>query len=301
MKVLITGATGLIGSAIVQECQKKKITVHYLTTSKDKLKQEEGYKGFYWSPNQGEIDASCLEGVDTIINLTGASIAKRWTKKRRNLILKSRVQPLYILKKTLAQNKHQVKHFISASAIGIYPSSYTKYYDETYPDTSSTFLGRVVRAWEREAEAITELGIKVTKIRIGLVLSEKGGTLPALAKPIRHWVGAPLGKGLQWQSWIHIKDLTRLFVFVITHKLEGTYNAVSPNPVTQMEFVKTIAKTLNKPLLIPYIPKWIVAWLLGRMHILLIESQRVSSKKIEDAGFRFKYYHLKSALGNLLS
>ena len=300
MKVLITGATGLVGSAIVQEFHKKNITVHYLTTSREKLKQEARYNGFYWNPNQGEIDATCLEGVDTIINLTGASIAKRWTKKRRNLILKSRVQPLHLLKKTLSNQKHQVKHFISASAIGIYPSSFTKYYDETYPDTSSTFLGRVVRAWEREAEVISELGIAVTKIRIGLVLSNKGGTLPALVRPIKYWVGAPLGKGQQWQSWIHIKDLARLFVFVTMNRLEGTYNAVSANPVTQIEFIKSIAKILNKPLIMPSIPKWIVAWLLGRMHILLIESQRVSAKKIEETGFRLKYYHLKSALVNLL-
>ncbi len=300
MKVLITGATGLVGSAIVQECHKKNITVHYLTTSRDKLVQKDRYKGFYWDPSTGEIDTACLEGVDTIINLTGASIAKRWTKKRRNLILKSRVQPLYFLKKTLTHHKHNVKHFISASAIGIYPSSYTKYYDETYPDTSSTFLGRVVRAWEREAEAFTELGIAVSKIRIGLVLSNKGGALLSLAKPVKYWLGAPLGNGLQWQSWIHIIDLARLFVFVTTHQLEGTYNAVAVNPVNQRELIKTIAKTLKKPLFMPNIPSWLVMWLLGRMSILLIESQRVSSKKIESEGFRFKYYHLKSALGNLL-
>jgi hypothetical protein len=301
MRVLITGATGLIGSAIVRECHSQDIDVHYLTTSLRKIKREDRYKGFYWNPAYGDIDTACLEGVDTIINLAGATIAKRWNKKRKILILQSRVQPLSLLRHTLTHHKHHVKHLISASAIGIYPSSFTNYYDESYPGISSTFLGRVVKSWERAADSFTELGIKTTKIRGGLVLASHSGPLPMLAKPIKFWVGAAFGSGQQWQSWVHIDDVARLFVFAMTEQLEGVYNAVAPNPVTQTELTKAIARTLNKPLWLPNIPKWAMKLLLGKMHILLYESQRVCAKKIEDEGFQFEYHHLEPALEELLT
>jgi len=208
---------------------------------------------------------------------------------------------LSLLRHTLTHHKHHVKHLISASAIGIYPSSFTNYYDESYPGISSTFLGRVVKSWERAADSFTELGIKTTKIRGGLVLASHSGPLPMLAKPIKFWVGAAFGSGQQWQSWVHIDDVARLFVFAMTEQLEGVYNAVAPNPVTQTELTKAIARTLNKPLWLSNIPKWAMKLLLGKMHILLYESQRVCAKKIEDEGFQFEYHHLEPALEELLT
>lgn len=300
MKVLITGATGLIGEAIVKQCHKQGMTVHYLTRSKSKLNQDDLFKGFYWNPSTGEMDCRCFEGVDAIINLAGSSITERWTQQQKANILQSRLLSLSILKQSLKQQNHTVKHLISASAIGVYPSSLTNYYEETFPEISPTFLGDVVKQWEAATDDFSSMGIKVSKIRIGLVLSKDGGALPQMAKPIKFWMGAAFGSGEQWQSWIHVTDLARLFIFVLTQQLEGTYNAVAPNPVTNAQFIKAIAKTLHKPLILPNIPKIFMKLVLGEMHLLLFESQRVSSKKIEENGFHFKYHHLEPALVKLL-
>ena len=300
MKVLITGATGLIGKAIVKQCHKKGVLVHYLTTSKHKLSQEENYKGFYWNPRENEIDNACFDGVDAIINLAGATISKRWTSSYKKEILQSRIQTLQLLKHSLGTIEHNVEHIISASAIGVYPDSLTNYYEETATETSSSFLGTVVEAWEHEVDNFKKINIKTTKVRIGLVLDEKEGALPQLAKPIKYGAGAAFGSGKQWQSWIHITDLARLFVYVQQQQLEGVYNAVAPNPVTNEDLTKAVARTFNKPLWLPNIPKIFMRMVLGEMHILLFESQRVSSKKIEEHGFHYKYSNLQPALEDLL-
>ena len=300
MVVLITGATGVVGKEIVKLCLLKNIQVHYLTTDSSKLKQEENYKGFYWNPKQNEIDEACFKDVDAIIHLAGATISKRWTASYKKEILDSRVQVTKFLFESLKKQDHKVTEFIGASAIGLYPDSLTNYYDETYKGVSQSFLGDVIWQWESAMDSFSVLGINIAKIRIGLVLAKDGGALPQIIKPIRFGVGAPFGSGQHWQSWIHVNDLARLFLFVLNHQLEGVYNGVAPNPVTNVEFTKTIAKTLNRPLILPNIPKNIMQLVLGEMHLLLFESQRVSSKKVEDLGFEFKYHHLQPALQDLI-
>jgi uncharacterized protein (TIGR01777 family) len=300
-KILITGATGLIGQEIVKVCHDQKLSVHYLTTSKTKLTNDENYKGFYWNPEANEIDISCFEGVDTIINLVGATISKRWTDSYKKEIISSRTDTAKLLKNTITNHNFPVQQIVSASAIGVYPSSVTNYYEESHTQVSSSFLGEVVQQWEAAVDEFSSLGIKVAKIRIGLVLSENGGALPEIAKPIRFGAGAAFGSGEQWQSWIHIEDLARLFVHVVTHNFQGIYNAVAPNPVSNTELTKTVAKVLHKPLILPNIPKLAMKLVLGEMHILLFESQRVSSTKIEDTSFNFKYHHLEPALLEILS
>lgn len=300
MKVLITGATGLIGKEIVSYCHTHNISVHYLSTSKSKLKNQPNYKGFYWNPKLHIIDTACFENVDAIINLAGTTIAKRWTAAYRTEILESRTKSLQLLKEALPTTNHKVKHIISASAIGIYPDSLTNYYDESTTEVSNSFLGEVVTAWERAVDAFESLDMKVSKIRIGLVLAKQEGALPQIAKPVRYGVGAAFGDGNQWQSWIHVSDLARIFVYVMQNGLEGVYNGVAPNPVTNSELTKTVARTLKRPLWLPNIPRFFMQLVLGDMHILLFESQRVSSKTIEDAGFDFDYHHLQLALEDLL-
>ncbi|MGC1471077.1 MAG: TIGR01777 family oxidoreductase [Psychroserpens sp.] len=299
--ILITGATGLIGQAIVKVCHDQNLKVHYLTTSKDKLSTNDNYKGFYWDPNQNEIDAACFEDVDTIINMVGATIAKRWTNSYKKEIITSRTETAKLLLETIKSNNFPVKHIISASAVGIYPDSLTNYYDENEKEISSSFLGDVVALWEAAIDEFSILGIKVAKVRIGLVLSHKGGALPEIAKPLRYGAGAAFGSGEQWQSWIHIDDLARLFVYAANQELEGIYNGVAPNPVTNNELTKAVAQVLEKPLILPNIPKFAMKLVMGEMHILLFESQRVSASKIEDEGFDFHYHHLDPALNQILS
>lgn len=301
MKVLITGATGLIGKEIVKRCHEQDISVHYLTTSKDKIKSQDAYKGFYWDPNKNEIDSDCFKDVDAIINLAGAGIAKRWTKSYKKTIIESRVQSLQCLKTALSKvQNHHIKHILSASAIGFYPDSLTKYYDESCTKQSPTFLGDVVAAWENAVNEFSELGLLVSKVRIGLVLDANEGALPQMAMPIKFGLGSAFGSGEQWQSWIHVHDLSRIFVYIIQNELEGIYNGVAPNPITNTELTKAIAKTLDKPLFLPNIPKFLMKLVLGEMHIMLFESQRVSSKKIEDAGFDFTYPNVHPALEAIL-
>ena len=300
MRVLITGATGLIGQEIVKLCHEKDIKVNYLTTSKSKIVQEENYKGFYWNPKAKEIDADCFKGVDAIVHLAGATVSKRWTPSYKKEILSSRTETTALLVNTLRESTHTVKQVVSASAIGIYPDSLINYYDESHNEISSSFLGQVVSVWEQASDEFSKLNITVSKIRIGLVLSNKGGALMEIVKPIKFGLGAAFGNGKQWQSWIHIHDLANLFLYVLQNNLSGVFDGVAPNPTSNSELTKTAASVLHKPLFMPNIPKFFMKLILGEMHILLFESQRVSSKKIADEGFLFKFNYLEPALNNLL-
>lgn len=300
MKVLITGATGLIGRAITDLCFEKGILVNYLTTDKSKIKNETNYRGFYWEPRTNEIDVNCFEGVTAIINLAGASIAKRWTESYKKEILSSRVDSLntlYIALKNL--NLEESILFISASAIGIYPNSLPNFYTEEETSFDSSFLGDVTEIWEKEIDKFQMLKCSVTKIRIGLVLSSEGGALPDMANAVRRYLGASFGSGRQWQSWIHVNDLARMFLYIVENKLSGVYNGVAPNPVTNAKMVKELAKVLNRPLFLPNIPHFVMRLILGEMSYLLFVSQRVSSKKIEKKGFNFKFNNICRALENI--
>ncbi len=300
MTILITGATGLIGQEIVKQCHAKGINVHYLTTSKSKLSTENKYKGFYWNPKKNEIDHKCFESVSAIINLVGASISKRWTDDYKKEILESRTNTAKLLQETIKAHNYSIAQVVSASAIGIYPTSLTNYYEEDTVEVSNSFLGEVVEAWETAIDDFKNLGCKVAKIRIGLVLARDGGALPEITKPMKFGAGAAFGHGKQWQSWIHVEDLAALFIFALQNHLEGIYNGVSPNPVSNQELTKASAIVLHSHLILPNIPKFPMKLVLGDMHMLLFESQRVSSTKIEAEGFDFKYVNIRPALEDLL-
>ncbi|MGB7786365.1 MAG: TIGR01777 family oxidoreductase [Salinimicrobium sp.] len=299
MRVLITGATGLIGSKITQLCHEKGIDVSYLTHSKDKLEKKENFKGFYWNPRTGEIDTACLERVGTIINLAGANIFQPWSDKNKKKILNSRIDSLNLLHKTLKENEHEVGQLISASAVGIYPSSTQVMHYEDEQEISDSFLGQVAHQWELAADPFKELDLRVAKVRIGLVLSNEGGALPQMERPVKYNVGAALGKGTQWQSWIHIEDLARLFIFILQNGLQGVYNGVAPNPVTHEDLMEQLARTMGKSLWLPKIPPFLLKTVMGEMSSVVLESQLVSSKKIQEAGFNFHFVNLKTAFDDL--
>ncbi|WP_165748635.1 TIGR01777 family oxidoreductase [Cellulophaga sp. Z1A5H] len=300
MKVLITGATGLVGNAIVNECHKNNIAVNFLTTRKDKIVTKENYSGFYWNPDKKEIDLNCFKGVTAIINLAGASISKRWTSSYKKEILTSRINSLKTLNSGLLKvDSSAITSFVSASAIGIYPNSIKKFYSEDDQFKADGFLSEVVTVWENEVDNLKGFNFSLAKIRIGLVMSNKGGALPEMVKPIKLFVGSAFGSGKQWQSWIHIKDLAKLFVFAIKNELNGVYNGVASNPVTNEKLVSKVAAILGKPLVFPKVPASILKLILGEMSALLLDSQRVSNKKILEEGFKFKYLNVCPALESL--
>ena len=301
MKVLVTGATGLIGTELVSLLLQNGISVNYLTTSKNKIVNELNYNGFYWSPEKGIIDENCLMEVDSIINLAGANISKRWTNSYKQEIIESRLLSSALLFKAIKNNPNQVKQIVSASGTSIYPNSDTVIYDENSTQVNNSFLGIVVIKWEESTDKFASLGLKVCKLRTGIVLSSKGGALVEMLKTIKIGLGSSFGSGKQIQTWIHIHDIAALYYFAIKNNLDGVYNAVSPNPVSNEELTFTIAKVLKKPLFMPSIPKFIMKLILGEMHELLFENRNLSAKKIIDKGFVFKYKTIDEALKNILT
>ena len=175
MRVLITGATGLIGQEIVKRCQEQSIDINYLTTQISKIKTSNNYKGFYWNPSINDIDTNCFKDVDAIIHLAGASVSKRWTPNYKKTILESRTYSTRLLINSLKGESHTIKQVVSASAIGIYPDSLINYYDESYKTASDSFLGEVIKVWEQAVDGFSQLGIMVSKVRIGLGRSNHGG------------------------------------------------------------------------------------------------------------------------------
>ncbi|PKA82187.1 hypothetical protein ATE92_0312 [Ulvibacter sp. MAR_2010_11] len=300
MRILITGATGLIGKALSEKCLREGVEVHYLTTHKKKLEHTSNYKGFYWNPQKQEIDTAAFEGVSVIINLAGASISKRWTNAYKKVILESRVESANLLYSTLTSMKHDVKHFISASGVGIYPASKTKLYTEENIEVGDTFLAEVVVAWEAAADQFKTLGMEVSKVRTGLVLASNEGALPQIAKPIKMGLGAVLGSGEQWQSWIHIEDIVEIYYHILQNELEGIYNGVAPNPVTHKKLTKHIALRLNKTIWLPKIPGFLLKIGLGEMATLVLDGQLVSSHKIEENRYIFRHAKIETALEDLL-
>lgn len=300
MRVLITGATGLIGTHLTRLCHEKGIKVNYFTTSKEKIENKPNYKGFHWNPEGGQLDPGAFKGVSAIIHLAGENIAQRWTNSAKEKILKSRTETALLFRKSLQENNHHISHFISASGISIYPSSFQKLYTEEFNGVDDSFAGKVVVQWEKSADQFEKLGMDVAKVRTGLVLAKEGGFLKKIKEPVAFNVGAPLGSGKQWQSWIHIEDLTRIYLHILENKMEGVFNAVAPNPVTNSELVKQVAETMGKPLWIPKVPAFTIKLALGEMSVMVFSSQLVSSMKIEQSGFNFHYVNLAKAIEDLI-
>lgn len=300
MKVLITGATGLIGQELTQLLLQNNHTVHYLTTSPLKIQNKPNYYGFYWNPQEGKIDENCIQGVEAIVHLAGASISKRWTNSYKQELIESRVLSANLLFSLLKKTPNQVQHFVSASGTAIYPDSTTNIYDESSQLIDTSFLGQVVVKWEESADQFHLLNLKVTKLRTGVVFSNQGGALLEMIKPIKNYVGSGFGSGKQIQSWIHLTDVVQLYYFVLQNHIEGIINAVAPQTVTNQEQTKTIAKYLKRPIWLPNVPQFVMKAILGDMHVLLFNNKNIVPKRALELGFKFQFPTLDKALENLL-
>ncbi|MBX2961449.1 MAG: TIGR01777 family oxidoreductase [Cyclobacteriaceae bacterium] len=297
-RILITGGSGLIGTELTKLLQSENREVVHLGRARTTSK----VSSFTWDIDKGFIESGFLDGVDAIIHLAGAGIAdKPWTKNRKQEILDSRKKSTALLHQYLKTSPHRVKTFIAASAIGYYGFGGM---DEVFTEESNPgtdFLAEVVKAWETETDNIEQLGIRTVKIRIGIVLSEKGGALAEIAKPVRWGVGSPLGTGKQPMSWIHINDLCRMFLYAADHEaLQGIYNGVTAHWASNREVTKAIAKALNRPLFLPPVPSFVLKLILGEMANLVLYGNKVSAGKMIQAGFKFRHEDLERAIQSLL-
>ena len=300
MKVLITGATGLIGSQIIEDCIKSNISVNFLTTSRRKIIKSDMVNGYYWNPSKKVIDLDCFIDIDTIIALSGSSIFSLWTRKRKKEIISSRVLSLEFLKESIENNDIKISQLISASGISLYPDSLKIKYDENESTFDDSFLSNVIMKWETAANSFSTIGVKVSIVRIGLVLSKKAGVLKQTIMPMKFGFGIIFGSGNQIQSWIHINDLSRIFLFIMQKKIEGIYNAVSNNNLTNLEFTRTISSNYSRAIFNIKIPKIFFSLIFGEMHEILFKSHNISSRKIQNLGFRFKFENFDHAVKNLI-
>jgi uncharacterized protein (TIGR01777 family) len=296
--ILITGASGLVGRRLTTLLLNKGINVSHLSRSQ---KTNESVTTFSWDVDQQTIDSNALKNIDTIIHLAGAGIAdKHWSEKRKQELLGSRVKSTQLLFNELKKRNHTIRNFISASAIGYYGfENNTTIYSEQSA-AGNDFLATLTKQWEEEVDKIKALNIRVVKLRIGIVLSKHGGALKEIARPVKWFVGASLGKGDQYISWIHIDDLCGIFIkSVDDENMTGAYNAVAPLPVTNEKLTKEIAKTLDKPLWLPAVPGFVLKLFMGEMANLVLKGSKVSGEKIQRAGFVFKFNTLEKALSDL--
>ena len=300
MKVLITGATGLIGSQIIEDCTKSNISVNFLTTSRRKIIKSDMVNGYYWNPSKKVIDLDCFIDIDTIIALSGSSIFSLWTRKRKKEIISSRVLSLEFLKESIENNDIKISQLVSASGISLYPDSLKIKYDENESTFDDSFLSNVIMKWETAANSFSTIGVKVSIVRIGLVLSKKAGVLKQTIMPMKFGCGIIFGSGNQIQSWVHINDLSRIFLFIMQKKYSGTFNGVSNNNLTNSEFTRIISSNYSRAIFNIKIPKIFFSLLFGEMHEILFKSHNISSRKIQNLGFSFKFENLDNAVKNLI-
>lgn len=289
MKILISGASGYVGSHLIPYLESKGHHVRQLIRG-------EG-DGIQWNPAKGEVDVKELEGFDAFINLSGENVASgRWTEKKKQRIRDSRVLTTLTLSKAISQLKKPPRVLINVSAVGFYATNTERFCDECTA-RGSGFLSDVCVEREEAAHEAVERGVRVVQLRLGMVLSRDGGALQRMLIPFRLCLGGVLGSGKQYMSWIAMQDLMRVFLFCLENRrLSGPVNAVSPNPVTNKVFTKTLGRVLWRPTVF-WMPSWLVKVVFGEMgKELLLASTRVIPRKLQDAGFQFKVVELKKAL-----
>ncbi|MFM1788928.1 MAG: hypothetical protein RLZZ12_277 [Actinomycetota bacterium] len=290
-RIAVTGASGMIGSALVGHLKSEGHTVQRLVR-RPVLSPDE----VLWDPISGQVDLAPLEGVDAVIHLAGANVGdKRWTKKYRAEILNSRLLGTNTIATAVAKLKPQV--FISSSAIGWYGETGNRTVTED-DRSGDDFLAAVCKEWEAAADSASQT--RIVKIRTGLVLEPTSGALGKMLPLFKFGIGGKLGNGKQWWSWITLHDQIKAICYLLEKDIEGPVNLVSPNPATNQEFTAALARALRRPALIP-VPGFALKIVLGGFSSEILGSKRVMPKKLMDSGFEFDYPHLAPALAALIS
>jgi len=295
-KILITGASGLVGT----ELKKHLITKGYKVNTLSRKKTNDP-NNYVWDIFKGQIDYNCLTDIDSVVHLAGEPVAdKKWTAEQKKLIIDSRVKSTELLYKAIkASGNHNIKSFISASAVGYYGDCGDEILTEESPNGFG-FLAKCCKLWENAVDQGKKLSLRVVKLRTGIVISKRGGALPQLALPVKLFVGSAIGSGKQWVPWLHHEDMVEMYIDAIENpKIEGNYNACAPFPVTNSALTKAIAKQLHRPFWPIKVPKKVVELLLGERVEAVLMSNNCSAQKLLDAGFKFKFTRIEDALKDI--
>ncbi len=306
MKIAITGATGFVGSRLVERLQEEGHTVLALTRSAAHGRKVFPDSAFpkvdivEYTPLESGAWQLALSGCDAVVNLAGAPISERWSEAHKQAILDSRKIGTEKLVEALAQAATRPGVWINASAIGYYGTSETVTFDETSAPIADDFLSEVCRAWESAAQTVKDYGPRLVILRLGIVLG-MGGAVAKMLTPFRMFAGGPIGSGRQWFSWIHREDLVNLILQALTDpQMEGVYNATAPNPVRMAEFCKALGKVLNRPSWLP-VPDFVLETILGDGAQVVLEGQQVLPKRTEATGFQYQYNQVKDALVDIVN
>jgi hypothetical protein len=298
-KILISGATGLVGKKLSRKLYERGYKVEILVRSKS---EKSDFKSYVWDYENGFLEEGALDNTYIFIHLAGATISKRWTEAYKQVIYKSRIDSAQFIYEQMQKQDIHPEAVISASAVGFYGqnTSFKVFSEDDAP--ADDFLGNVCADWELKALQFEKLGSRVVRVRTSTVLSEKGGALEVLKKPIDLGFGAALGSGNQFFPWIHIDDLVNIYFKAVEDvSMNGAYNASSPDFVNNEVFTKKLASHLHKKIFLPNIPKFVIKMVLGEMSVLALEGSRISSRKIENSGFKFAYDNLDKALADVIN
>lgn len=297
-KVLITGGSGLIGTALTQQLLQQGFAVRHLSRHAGR---NAPVPVFRWDVAKGTMDPRAVEGVDHIVHLSGAGIAdKRWTPTRRKELHTSRVGAADLLRREVELTGTWPKTFISASGVNYYGMVTGAHIFSERDPPAGDFIGGLCQAWENAADRWAP-HCRVVKLRTPVVLSNGGGALPKMAAPARWGLAAPLGSGKQWLPWVHLQDLVHAYLHAIRDaRIHGAYNIAAPEQVRNRDFMRAVAMTLNRPFVAPRVPAFLLRAVLNGPAGLLLEGSRVSSDKIALSGFHFRHPHLAPALAQLL-
>lgn len=297
MKCIVSGGRGFIGSRLVDSLLKHghEASVWSRTPGRE---VRTAVSSFYWDPLSGEPAEESLDKVDAVIHLAGEPVSQRWTNEAKRRIRDSRVLGTRRLVEAISKVKNKPAALICASAVGFYGSRGDEVLTESAAGGSG-FLPDICREWEQEADAASALGLRVAKIRIGLVLGREGGALKAMLPAFQLGAGGAFGSGKQWMPWIHVDDLVDLLRYAAENNVSGPWNGTSPHPATNSEFTASLGKVLHRPAFLK-VPAIVLNGLLGEMSEMVLASQRVLPEAAQTAGFSWRYTQLGEALRNLL-